>query len=195
MSWFRDELGGRADFAQLSAEAAEIPPGAAGLITLPYFSGERTPINDPHACGLFFGLTLSHTRAHIYRSCLEGIAFGLRHNIEAMASAGATPRRLIAIGGGAQDALWPQICSDVSGLPQDLPARTIGAAYGDAYIAGMAAGVFDDFAPLHETWVTIERRIEPNPAHTGVYNALYPVYRDLYRDTHRHMARLAEVEN
>ena len=128
-------------FARLAREAAATPPGADGLITLPYFSGERTPINDVHARGLFFGLTLSHTRAHLYRSCLEGIAYGLRHNIEVMAEADAAPKRLIAIGGGAQDALWLQICSDVTGLPQDVPQRTIGAAYGDAYVAGMAAGL------------------------------------------------------
>ena len=124
--------------------------GADGLITLPYFSGERTPINDVHARGLFFGLTLSHSRAHLYRSCLEGIAFGLRHNIEVMAAAEAVPQRLIAIGGGAQDALWPQICSDVTGLPQDVPRETIGAAYGDAYLAGMAAGIFSDWQVLKD---------------------------------------------
>lgn len=194
LSWFRDELGAEdASFAGLSQQAAETPPGAEGLITLPYFSGERTPINDPGARGLFFGLTLSHTRAHLYRSCLEGIAYGLRHNIEVMAEAEAAPKRLIAIGGGARDTLWPQICSDVTGLPQDLPARTIGAAYGDAYIAGLASGIFSDFAPLRDTWVRIERRIEPNPANAAVYDAHYPIYRDLYRDTRRHMARLSRL--
>ena len=123
LTWFRDELAaeeridaqaaGANAFALLSERAAGSPPGSAGLITLPYFSGERSPINDLEAKGVFFGLALSHSRAHLYRSCLEGIAFGLRHNIEAMGQAGAAPKRLIAIGGGAQDALWPQICSDL----------------------------------------------------------------------------------
>ncbi len=202
LTWFRDQLGaeergiakasGLNAFALLSEHAAGAPPGSAGLITLPFFSGERTPINDPQARGMFFGLSLSHSRAHLYRSCLEGIAYGLRHNMEAMADIDATPRRLIAIGGGAQDRLWTQICSDVTGLSQDLPRRTIGAAYGDAYIAGMAAGLFDDWRVLTEEWIEIERRIEPDPAAKATYDRLYPIYRALYRDTRAHMNRLKE---
>ncbi len=201
LAWFRDELAGdeRAAatasgenaFALLSRRAADTPAGSAGLITLPYFSGERTPLNDVQAKGLFFGLTLSHTRAHLYRSCLEGIAYGLRHNIEAMGQVDALPRRLVAIGGGAIDALWTQICSDVTGLPQDLPRQTIGAAYGDAYIAGLAAGLFSDFAPLQEEWVKIARRIQPDPETKALYDELYSIYCDLYRDNRRHMRRLS----
>lgn len=196
LGWFRDELAGderfqgENAFELLAAGAAQIPPGADGLLTLPYFSGERTPINDPRAKGVFFGLTLSHTRAHLYRSCLEGIAFGLRHNIEAMGEVAAQPRRLIAIGGGVQQGVWLQICSDVTGLAQDLPAQSIGAAYGSAYIAGIAANLFDDFAPLREEWVRIKRRIQPNPRVKAIYDELYPTYRALYRDTKEHMARL-----
>ena len=113
LHWFRDEFGqaerdleeklGVSAYKLLASSAAETPAGSNGLVTLPYFSGERTPINDPHARGLIFGLTLTHTRAHIYRSCLEGIAYGLRHNIETMAEAGAVPKRLIAVGGGVQE--------------------------------------------------------------------------------------------
>ena len=203
LTWFRDQLAGdivaEADatganaYALLAKRAAETPPGSAGLITLPYFSGERTPINDVHARGLFFGLTLSHGLAHLYRSCLEGIAYGLRHNIEAMGEAGATPQRVIAIGGGAQNSLWLQICSDVTGLPQDLPQQTLGAAYGNAYIAGMAAGIFCDWRPLQERWVRIARRVEPDPQLKDLYDQLYPIYRDLYRDNRKHMRRLARL--
>ena len=203
LSWFRDELAaeeridaaasGKNAFALLSKHAAETPAGSGGLIALPYFSGERTPINDVHAKGLFFGLTLSHSRAHLYRSCLEGIAYGLRHNIEAMEQADAFPQRLVAIGGGAQDALWLQICSDVTGLPQDVPAETIGAAYGDAYIAGMASGIFSDFGPLREAWVQIAGRIQPKAETKPMYNELYAIYRDLYRDNQQLMRRLSRL--
>ena len=203
LTWFRDELGaderataektGANAFAILAQRAAETPPGADGLITLPYFSGERTPINDVHAKGVFFGLTLSHTRAHLYRSCLEGIAYGLRHNIEAMGQVDAQPQRLIAIGGGVQDALWLQICSDVTGLPQDVPAQTIGAAYGDAYIAGMAAGIFKDWRELQDSWVNIDRRIQPNLEAKAKYDELYRIYLDLYRDKRQHMVRLSRL--
>lgn len=203
LTWFRDEFAhdllaseaqtGNSAYARLAQEAAATPPGADGLITLPYFSGERTPINDVTAKGLFFGLTLSHRRAHLYRSCMEGIAYGLRHNIEVMGEAAAAPQRLIAIGGGAQDALWLQICSDVTGLPQDVPQRTIGAAYGDAYIAGMAAGLFSDYGALRDSWVIIDRRIQPNLAAKATYDALYLIYRDLYRDNREHMRRLSRL--
>lgn len=203
LAWFRDELAGderiEADisgenaFALLSERAADTPAGSAGLITLPYFSGERTPLNDVNAKGMFFGLTLSHSRAHLYRSCLEGIAYGLRHNIEAMGEADAMPQRLVAIGGGAIDSLWTQICSDVTGLPQDLPRQTIGAAYGDAYIAGLAAGLFSDFALLQDEWVKIARRIQPNPETKAIYDDLYAIYRDLYHDSRRHMRRLSSL--
>ena len=203
LRWFRDEFAadllaseaqtGVSAFACLSRAAAETPPGADGLITLPYFSGERTPINDVRAKGMLFGLTLSHSRAHLYRSCLEGIAYGLRHNIEVMAAAGAAPKRLIAIGGGAQDALWLQICSDVTGLPQDVAQQTIGAAYGDAYIAGMAAGLFSDTSALRDSWVRIERRIQPERAAEAIYAGLYKIYRDLYRDNREHMRRLSRL--
>ncbi len=201
LTWFRDELAhaerqraeaeGVNAFALLSQIASRVDAGSDGLIALPYFSGERTPINDVHAKGMIFGLSLSHSRAHLYRSLLEGIGYGLRHNIEAMAEVEAQPQRLVAIGGGLQDPLWLQICSDVAGLPQDLPRQTIGAAYGDAYLAGMAAGVFDDFAPLHDAWVRIDRRIQPNAARKAIYDELYPIYRDLYRDNRRNMRRLS----
>ena len=203
LTWFRDELAlaerqrarqaGVNAFALLSQSAARIKAGSGGLIALPYFSGERSPINDAHAKGLIIGLSLSHSRAHIYRSLLEGIGYGLRHNIETMAEVDAQPRRLVAIGGGAQDPLWLQICSDVTGLPQDLPRQTIGAAYGDAYLAGMAAGFFEDFAPLRDDWVRINRRIQPDAATKATYDALYSIYRDLYRDNRRSMRRLSQL--
>ncbi len=201
LTWFRDELAHaerqRAEaedvnaFALLSEIASRVDAGSDGLIALPYFSGERTPINDVHAKGMLFGLSLSHSRAHLYRSLLESIGYGLRHNIEAMAEVDAHPQRLVAIGGGVQDPLWLQICSDVAGLPQDVPRQTTGAAYGDAYLAGMAAGIFDDFAPLHDAWVRIDRRIQPNAGGKAIYDDLYPIYRDLYRDNRRNMRRLS----
>jgi len=201
VKWFRDELGqpecaeeartGVNAYMLLSQQATSVPAGSGGLITLPYFSGERTPINDPHARGVIFGLTLAHTRAHMLRSCLEGMAYGLRHNIEAMAEVGAMPRRLVAVGGGTKDPVWLQACSDVAGMPQDVPERTLGAAYGDAYLAGYAAGLFADSKPLRQQWVKIARVVEPNPDHAALYDELYGVYRRLYQQTKDEMHRLA----
>lgn len=205
LRWFRDEFGqpelndeaetGINAFQLLADKASKIDPGSNGLITLPYLSGERTPINDVNARGAIFGLTLTHGRSHIYRSCLEGIAYGLRHNIEAMGEVDASPHRLVAIGGGVKDPLWLQICSDVTGLRQDVPKQTIGAAYGDAYLAGHAAGIFTDSKPLREEWVEIDRVIEPDIEAKAVYDELYPIYRNLYLDTQKHMHRLAKLFN
>ncbi|MDF3018607.1 MAG: carbohydrate kinase, partial [Thermomicrobiales bacterium] len=165
--WFRDNLageemateaaGGSNAYAALAEAAGRIPPGAEGVICLPYFAGERTPINDPDARGVYAGLTLSHTKAHLYRASLEGTAYGVRHNLETMSAMGAPPRRLVAVGGGAKNPLWLQIVSDVSGLPQDVPERTIGASYGDAFMAGLATGIVSGPDALERDCVSPQR--------------------------------------
>ena len=136
-----EQAGGAERLRRLAELAGIGSAGSGGVVCLPYFSGERTPINDPLARGMFAGLTLSHTRAHLYRAVLEGTAFGVRHNLEAMRDMGAAPRRLVAVGGGAKNRLWLQIVSDASGLAQVVPERTIGASYGDAFLAGLATGI------------------------------------------------------
>jgi len=93
-------------------------------VVLPYFAGERTPLFDPAARGVVCGLTLAHGRGHLYRSLLEGTAYGVRHNLEAMDDAGGGTRRLVAVGGGTKGGLWTQIVSDVTGQPQELPRHT-----------------------------------------------------------------------
>jgi xylulokinase len=127
----------------------------------------------------------------MYRSCLEGMAYGLRHNIETMSEVGALPKRLIAVGGGTKDPVWLQACSDVTGMPQDVPERTLGAAYGDAYLAGYAAGLFTDSKPLKQQWVKIARVVEPIRETAALYDDLYGVYRRLYVQTKDEMHRVA----
>ncbi|MFC1960808.1 FGGY-family carbohydrate kinase [Chloroflexota bacterium] len=200
--WFRDEFGqverdveqqlGISAYQLLGDQARTIPPGSNGLITLPFFSGERTPINDPLARGMIMGLTLTHGRAHIYRSCLEGIAYGLRHNIEAMAEVDAFPKRLVAVGGGIKDGLWLQICSDVTGLPQEVSEQSFGAAYGDAYLAGYAAEIFSDSKILKQNWVKIARTVEPNLEARSVYDELYSIYHKLILNTREEMHQLSK---
>ena len=111
---------------------------------LPYMSGERTPIFDPKARGVIAGLSLSHTRGDMYRAVLEGTAFAIRMNLEAMQKAGARIKHGVAVGGGASNELWLQMVSDVSGIPQLLPEKTIGASYGDAFLAGLAVGAIEN---------------------------------------------------
>lgn len=192
--WFCDEFlpgTGRAESYELMArEAATEPPGANGLVALPYFSGERTPIHDPDARGVLAGLTLAHSRGAIYRALLEGTAFSVAHNLEAMDEAGAGAARIVVSGGGTQNALWMQMVSDASGLVQEVPAVTLGACYGDAFLAAMGVGLVDERA-LSEEWVEIERRVEPDPEVVPVYERLYRVYRDLYEATKDQVHALA----
>jgi xylulokinase len=206
--WFRDTLGqpelaaeangGPNAYAALAALAAAVPPGSDGLVCLPYFAGERTPLNDPDARGVYAGLTLSHTRGHLYRASLEGTAFGVRHNLETMAAMDAPPRRLVAVGGGAKNPLWLQIVSDAAGLPQDVPERTTGAAYGDAFLAGLATGLVDGLPALRRDWVKPAATFRPRAAERAVYDRTYAVYRGLYdaaRDQLHALARLGRGED
>ncbi|MCT2592749.1 FGGY-family carbohydrate kinase [Streptomyces sp. N2-109] len=176
--WLRELTG--ADFGTLTEEAAALPPGAEGLLMLPYFAGERTPLFDPDARGVIAGLTLRHGRAHLYRAVLEGTAFGVRHNLAAMAEAGGDLRRLVAVGGGARE-LWTRIVSDVTGRAQDVPRHTIGAAYGDAFLAAVGTGLAGraDIA----VWNPVESTVTPEPAGTARYDGLYAHYLALYPAT------------
>ncbi len=201
--WFRDNLGelelaaeaagGANAYAALAEAAAAVRPGADGLICLPYFAGERTPINDPDARGVFAGLTLSHTKAHLYRASLEGTAYGVRHNLETMSEMGAPPRRLVAVGGGAKNPLWLQIVSDVAGLPQDVPERTIGASYGDAFMAGLATGIVADPGALSRDWVKLSLQLQPNTDLRPLYDDYYGVYRGLYESAKDELHALARL--
>ncbi len=191
--WFRDELAPdlreETAYATLFAEAEQIAPGANGLLLLPYFSGERTPINDPLARGVFAGLTLAHKRAHLYRAVLESVAYGIRHNIETFQAIGSDVRRVVAVGGGTKSRAWLQIVSDVAGISQEIPELTIGASYGDAYLAGLAAGILrrSDLAQ----WVKPGSIIQPNPATKALYDAYYSDYRQLYESTRAVVHRLS----
>jgi xylulokinase len=184
--WFRDQLARDADFATLAAEAAASPKGAKGLICLPYFSGERTPIHDPHAKGVFFGLDLTHTRADLYRAVLEGIAMGTAHVFETCAEVGAAPGRVLAVGGGTKNALWLQATSDIGGVVQHVCERTIGASYGDAFLAALAIGAVrpGDIRAWNPDASTVTPEVVP------AYGVQYPVWKQLYLQTRDLMAAL-----
>ncbi len=198
-TWICDILAGtrmgeRNDaFARLIADASALPAGADSLICLPYFAGERTPLQDPEARGMFAGLTLHHTQAHLFRAVLEGIGFGARHNLEVMGEMGAAPERLVAVGGGTKNALWLQVVSDITGIPQQIPERTIGASLGDAFMAGFGSGIVEGLDALDRDWVTIVSEATPNPGHASRYDEMYAVYRDLYEQTKESVHRLGEI--
>jgi len=143
--WFRDHMAKELDpqdaFVQLAKEAQTSTIGANGLLMLPYFSGERTPIHDVNAKGTIFGLNLTHTRGDLYRALIEGIAHGTRHVTDTFAEVGQSPSRVLAVGGGTQNPLWLQVTSDITGLNQVVCRQSIGASYGDAFLSAMAIGL------------------------------------------------------
>lgn len=177
VNWLQTITGG-APFSTLMAEAQQVAPGSEGLMVLPYLAGERTPVFDPHARGVFAGLTLRHGRGHLFRAAYEGISFGLRQIFERFddAHSGA---RTVAVGGGLQSPIWAQILTDVTGRAQLVPEQAIGASYGDALLAGIGAGVV---APDTD-WAKIAREITPDPANVALYDDLYQTWRELYPAT------------
>ncbi|MDW8054826.1 MAG: FGGY-family carbohydrate kinase [Anaerolineae bacterium] len=179
IKWFRTEFAPNASYAELDAEAAQTPPGAEGLILLPYFLGEKTPIFDPLARGLFLGLTLTHRRAHLYRAILEGIAFGFYHHLEVLRERGLSVKRTRVTNGGARSKLWKQIVSDVLGLPLEQIAHHPGSSLGAAFIAGKGAGLFTSWDEI-ERYLTIEAVVEPRMEHHERYQERFAIYRQAY---------------
>lgn len=171
-TWLSETL--QQSYGNLASAAEGVRPGSDGLMLLPYFSGERTPIFDPQARGSWTGLTLDHTPGHLYRSALEGIAMGVRHNLDAMRDSGARAQRLVAVGGGTAQRLWPQIVCDVTRLPQDLPSVTVGASYGDARMAADALGTDTS------TWNPVAERLTPEEEAGDIYQRLYALYIENY---------------
>ena len=171
-NWISDLT--QVDFPDLIDQARRVPAGSEGLLLLPYFAGERTPIFDPRARGAWLGLSLRHGRGHLYRSALEAVGFGVRHNLAAMGAAGAAPTRLVAVGGGTREPLWTQIVSDVTGVPQDVPTITVGASYGDARMCADALGADTT------GWNPVHRRCSPDESTREVYDQLYAEYLAAY---------------
>ena len=187
LRWLRDLLGERS-FDTLTAAAEQEPPGAGGLVFLPYMMGERSPIWDSDARGVFLGLTLASGRGALVRAVLEGAAFAVRHNVEVASAAGIGVSELRSVGGGARSRLWSQIKADVVGVPVLLPETSIGAPFGDAALAAVAAGLHADVGGLVGT-VRVRERFEPSGG--GRYDAVYGVYRRAYealRDEFRALA-------
>lgn len=177
-AWLKDLTA--SDYPTLLGEAERSGPGAQGLLVLPYFAGERTPILDPDARGVIAGLTLRHGRGDLYRAALEATALGVRHNVETMRAAGADIRRIVAVGGGTQGSLWLQIVSDATGLVQQVPRTTIGASYGAAFLAAVAT---QPTPPLIADWNPVVRTVEPDPLAAAAYDELFALYLRLYEGT------------
>ncbi|WP_455364991.1 FGGY-family carbohydrate kinase [[Eubacterium] cellulosolvens] len=190
--WFRDQFGQpereiaerkrESAYKLLDKQAERIPPGSDGLVTVPYFMGERTPIWDAKAKGMIFGLNLYHTRAHIYRSFLEAAGYGLRQHMDITRQVGIPVKNMIAANGGAKSKLWRQIISDITGFPQLYVPQARGAPFGDAFLAGIGVGLFRRFDDIKKC-VKIEEKVIPDKTAADIYTKLYTVYEDLYPHT------------
>lgn len=188
IGWLQSVTGG-APFEELMAEAAAVPPGSEGLLMLPYFQGERTPVFDPLARGVMVGLSLRHGRGHLFRAAYEGISFGIRQILERFDDA-HTAKRTVAVGGGLRSPVWAQAVSDITGRVQLVPEQAIGASYGDALLAAIGVGL----VPPETDWARIEREIVPDPANREFYEDLYRTWRELYPATVEQVHRLAGVD-
>ncbi|MGC4105291.1 MAG: xylulokinase [Thermomicrobiales bacterium] len=178
--WWRDLLGDGADFGALADAASAVPAGAEGLLFLPYLSGERTPHRDPLARGTFFGLTTRHAQAHLTRAVMEGVVFSLRESIAIMQELGIRIDHVRATGGGAKHPLWIALQADIFGLPVYRTQADEGPALGAALLAGVGAGVFADVDAASASVAVEEPGRLPTPALAARYDALSPLYRDLY---------------
>jgi len=189
--WWRDQFGaperdaearGQGDaYDLLCGAAAEVAPGAEGLVFLPCMQGAMAPEWNGAARGVFSGLTLAHTRAHMTRALLEGSAYALRDILEGMGAAGLDVRRLTIVGGGAKGPLWRQIKADVTGLPVRVPTSVETTATGAAVLAAVGSGVHESVAGAVEAFVTYQPdEHQPDPERHQAYSEAYRHYRDCY---------------
>jgi xylulokinase len=185
LRWFRDRFGAGADdgrdpYERLSDEAATAPAGADGVFWAPYLMGERTPHCDPAARAALVGLSASHTRAHVIRAILEGVAFSLRDSFTIFREMNVPVERIRLGGGGARSSLWRQIQADVYGHAVEVLEAEEGAAYGAAILAGVGAEHWKSVDEACDAVVRTAREIRPNPQDTATLDHAYQTYRRIY---------------
>ena len=193
LRWFRDQFGASADgelakdgrdpYERLTDEAAKAPPGCQGLLWTPYLMGERTPHLDPNARAALIGLTATHTRAHVIRAILEGVAFSLRDTFTLFAEMKVAVGRIRLGGGGARSPLWRQIQADVYGSEVETVEAEEGAAYGAAILAGVGAGMWKSVDEACAAVVRVAKRTKPQPEVVAAMNESYVAYRKVYPAT------------
>lgn len=205
LRWFRDHLAAsEAWYARATdvdpyeliiKEAEKITPGSNGLLFLPYLMGERTPHLDARARGMWFGLTAAHTRAHLIRSILEGVAFSLRDSLEIFKELEIPVEQIRASGGGSRSFLWRQIQADVYGKELVTLRTSEGSAFGAALLAGVGAEIYSSVEESAQEAIQVRERLAPSPANVRIYDRQYEVYRSVYpavRELAHQLAALGE---
>lgn len=189
--WFSQEFGetdraearrkGTHTLLEMDTAAAAVEPGCGGLVFLPYLAGERSPLWNPKATGVFYGIDFSKSRSHFARSVMEGVAFSLRHNLETAEKAGAGAKTLRSMGGAANSPLWTQIKADVTGKSIEVPVSDTASALGAAILAGVGTGLYPSFEHAVAQTVKVKRMYHPDEGKKAVYDKAYQTYRELYK--------------
>jgi len=205
LQWFRNNLGGEEiseagkknmdPYEILTSKAEAAPVGSEGLIFLPYLAGERTPYPDPFARGVFYGISHRHDKAHLIRSVMEGVTYGLRDSLEIFHGMEIEVNQIRASGGGARSKLWRQMQADMFNSPVVTIDKDEGPAYGVALLAAVGTGAYSSVAEACDSTISINSQVEPIPENVDRYNAYYQIYRKLYQDlreTFTESARIVE---
>ena len=193
LEWCRQLFADRLDYAALLEEAAASPPGADGLLFLPYLTGELQPINDGNARGVFFGLSLNTERAQLVRAVVEGAAFAIAHNLRVAQQAGAVIDEIRAVGGPTRSRFWCQIIADVTGRDVGVLPEDAGAPLGNALLAAVGAGLIDDPARVAREVARVEHVYRPRAAEHDHYQEIFAIYRQLYPQLKQQFAALATL--
>jgi Sugar (pentulose and hexulose) kinases len=182
LKWFRSELCPGMSFDEITAEAGKISVGSDGVVFLPYMAGERSPIWNPDAKGVFYGLSYDKTRAHMARAVLEGVAYALEHNMQVAAETGIEVDTLNAMGGAANSVLWTQIKSDVTGKTINVPASDTATTLGAVLLAGKGCGLYKDYKQAVDRTIKITRTHIPDMDNHHIYQQKMNLYFELYDD-------------
>lgn len=192
MRWLDREFGdyerscekgcGKPSLIQFNELAEAVAPGSDGLVFLPYMAGERSPIWDPDAKGVYYGLDFSKTKGHMIRSAMEGVAYSLKHNLDIAEGVGAKVDELRAMGGSANSILWTQMKSDITGKPIAVPSSDTATTLGAAILAGVGVGLYESFDEAVKRTVHVTRHHEPDMEKHAVYESQFAVYLELYEN-------------
>jgi xylulokinase len=180
LRWLRDVIAPGASYDALTAEAAQVSAGSEGLLWAPYLLGERTPHLDSQATAMFYGITASHTRGHLVRAVLEGVAYSLKDTFTLFAELGIPVKGVRLGGGGARGPLWRSIQTNIYGYPCDVLVAEEGAAFGAALLAGVGVGAWADADAACATAIQVAEQIVPDAAQVQSYTSGYTVFRRLY---------------
>jgi xylulokinase len=203
LKWFRDQFGNTEKkaaqklnldiFELMDLEASKVEAGAGNLLFLPYMMGERSPIWDSHARGMFIGLTLNTTRKQMIRAILEGTSFALYHNLKEVTKLGLKVNKLKAVGGGSNSDLWLKIKASMLNMPILIPEISTGAPFGDALLAGVGVKLYNNVRDIIRKSIKIKKVIMPDNTWHERYAELFEVYINIYKHTKDDLFKLTNI--